>query len=164
MLWRAKLNNISCVQFYKRRLRSFSVANSRCRKKTFSEVLEVSEITFSCIHDGKTFKTESNEGLVQVKNPISLRFMVAKDLSLPFLCGYRGLWLDSVDVQASQGRIRHVILLFCRFEAQITHLPTRRVLLPKRARVLKLWIWQLQILPLPYYISSERQDKACLRG
>ena len=48
----------SCVQFYKRSLRTIPVANSRCPKKTFNEALKVSEITFSCIHGGKTFKTE----------------------------------------------------------------------------------------------------------
>ena len=48
----------SCVQFYKRSSRTTAAAKSRCPKKTFNDALKVSEITFSCIHGGKTFKTE----------------------------------------------------------------------------------------------------------
>ena len=48
----------SCVQFYKRSSHTTVAAKSRCPKKTFIDALKVSEITFSCIHGGKTFKTE----------------------------------------------------------------------------------------------------------
>lgn len=47
------------VQLYKRSSRSVAAAKSRCPKKSFNEELKFSEVTFSCIHGGKNFKSEA---------------------------------------------------------------------------------------------------------
>jgi len=47
------------VQFYRRDSRTIDAALRRAPKRTFNPNIRYSELVYSCIHGGKTFKSES---------------------------------------------------------------------------------------------------------